>query len=74
MILPLPLYVPSRTETRVCRELGKGVAALLAVEKPPGEIQAEQFKEEIREEWTRTKGEDQQGQFIGHGYGPNPFE
>ncbi len=74
MILPLPLYVPSRTETRVCRELGKGVAALLAVEKPPGEIQAEQFKEKIREEWTRTKGEDQQGQFIGHGYGPNPFE
>ncbi len=74
IILPFPFYVPSRTETRVCRELGEGVAAMLAVEKPPGEVKAEPLEEEIREEWKRTKDEDQQGQFIGHGYAPTPFE
>jgi hypothetical protein len=43
-------------------------------EQLPKEIEAEQLEEEIREEWKKTKGEDQQAQFIGHGYGHNPFE
>lgn len=28
----------------------------------------------IHKEWTGTKTEEQQGQFIGHGYSPSPFE
>ncbi len=64
----------SATETRACSELGEAVTTFLAGEKPPEEMKAEQFEEKIREEWKKTKGEDQQGQFIGHGYAPTPFE
>jgi len=75
LILPLPFYVPSAaTETRVCEELGEGVAAVFAGEKPSAEMKAEQLEDRIREGWTRTKTEDQQGQFIGHGYAPSPFQ
>lgn len=60
VILPLPLYLPSApTESRVCRELGKGVAAVLAGEKPPAETKAGQLEDRIREGWTRAKTEDQ---------------
>ncbi len=74
MILPFPFYSSAPTETRACSELGEAVTTFLAGEKPPEEMKAEQFEEKIREEWKKTKGEDQQRQFIGHGYGPNPFE
>jgi hypothetical protein len=73
-ILPFPAYVSAPTETRACSELGEAVTTFLAGEKPPEEMKTEQFEEKIREEWKKTKGEDQQAQFIGHGYGPNPFE
>ena len=73
-ILPFPAYVSAPTETRACSELGEAVTTFLAGEKPPEEMKAEQFEEKIREEWKKTKGEDQQGQFIGHGYAPTPFE
>ncbi len=65
---------PPATEARACEELGKGVAAALAVEKPPGEMKTEKLEEEIREEWKEAEGEEQQEQFVDHGYGPNPFE
>jgi hypothetical protein len=74
MILPFPFYSSAPTETRACSELGEAVTTFLAGEKPPEEMKAEQFEEKIPEEWKKTKGEDQQRQFIGHGYGPNPLE
>lgn len=71
---PAPLVIPTDPEGRACSELGNAIAKFLAGEKPPAEIQAGQLEEKIHEEWERTKDEDKQGQFIGHGYAPTPFE
>ncbi len=71
---PFPLIFPVATEGPACIRLAEEVIEFLAGEKPPAEMKTEQLEEEIREEWERTKDEDQQGQFIGHGYAPTPFE